>query len=242
MTAGSVVQMRPPAAFVSRGGEKLAAGLDAWKIDCSGTRLIDAGSSTGGFTDCLLQRGAALVYAVDVGEGQLDWKLRQDARVRAMERINIMSLEPGDFDPRPGLRRRRPVVPLPPGSRAAYPGPGRRGVGCLPGQAPIRAAQDPGADFHGVVRGHTALDAIVRDLVERLDAEGVVVEKGIPSPIAGRKGNREYLFLMRLAGGAAPPVAGPSDVAVGAVAWTTRSTGDGDECRRGDRARAEHGP
>jgi len=203
VAADSVVRMRPPAAFVSRGGEKLAAALEAWKIDCSGTRWIDAGSSTGGFTDCLLQRGAALVYAVDVGEGQLDWKLRQDARVRAMERTNIMSLEPAVFDPRPGSA----AADL---SFRSLQGAARHILG-LVAEAwgvflvkPQFELRNPGADFHGVVRDRQALGAIVRDLVERLEAEGVLVEKGMASPIAGRKGNREYLFLMRLAGTAPP--------------------------------------
>ncbi|MBA4370797.1 MAG: TlyA family rRNA (cytidine-2'-O)-methyltransferase [Coriobacteriaceae bacterium] len=76
-------------AFVSRGGTKLAGALDAFGIDPSGLRCIDVGASTGGFTDCLLQRGAASVAAVDVGYGQLDWKLRNDPRVAVFERTNI---------------------------------------------------------------------------------------------------------------------------------------------------------
>src|SRR5208283_2088027 len=95
----SVVVVRRSAAFVSRGGEKLAAALEAWRIDCGGTAWVDAGSSTGGFTDCLLQRGAQLVYAVDVGEGQLDWRLRGDPRVKTMEGTNVMSLRRPDLDP-----------------------------------------------------------------------------------------------------------------------------------------------
>ncbi len=82
------------AAFVSRGGEKLSGALDAWGVSCAGATWIDAGCSTGGFTDCLLQRGASLVYAVDVGVGQLDWRLRGDPRVRVMEGTNIMTVEP----------------------------------------------------------------------------------------------------------------------------------------------------
>ncbi|HJW09572.1 MAG TPA: TlyA family RNA methyltransferase [Holophagaceae bacterium] len=75
--------------FVSRGGLKLAGALDLWKIDPSGWVCFDAGSSTGGFTDCLLQRGAAKVYAVDVGTNQLHWKLRSDPRVVSMEQCNL---------------------------------------------------------------------------------------------------------------------------------------------------------
>lgn len=83
-----------PAPFVSRGGEKLDGALSAFGIDVARTRCLDAGASTGGFTDCLLQRGATEVVAVDVGYGQLDWKLRQDERVTVIERTNIRTADP----------------------------------------------------------------------------------------------------------------------------------------------------
>lgn len=79
--------------YVSRGGGKLVAALDAWAVDPAGLVAMDVGASTGGFTDCLLQRGARRVYAVDVGYGQLDWKLRQDPRVVVLDRQNIRYLE-----------------------------------------------------------------------------------------------------------------------------------------------------
>jgi len=83
--------------YVSRGGFKLAGALDHFHIDPTGWTCIDVGSSTGGFTDCLLQRGAARVCAIDVGKGQLDWKLRNDPRVEVREGINARYLEPADF-------------------------------------------------------------------------------------------------------------------------------------------------
>ncbi len=86
---------RPP--YVSRGGFKLAAALRQFAIDPTGWTCIDIGSSTGGFTDVLLQAGAARVHAVDVGEGQLDWKLRNDARVKVHEGVNARHLAPGDI-------------------------------------------------------------------------------------------------------------------------------------------------
>ncbi len=79
--------------YVSRGGEKLAHALDVFALDVGGLTVIDVGASTGGFTDCLLQRGAARVYAVDVGRGQLDWRLRNDPRVVVMEGMNVRYLE-----------------------------------------------------------------------------------------------------------------------------------------------------
>ncbi|MBU0484955.1 MAG: TlyA family RNA methyltransferase [Proteobacteria bacterium] len=83
--------------YVSRGGLKLAAGLDFFRIDPTDLICADIGASTGGFTDCLLQRGAKLVYAIDVGYGQLDWKLRQDPKVVVMERTNARNLQPADI-------------------------------------------------------------------------------------------------------------------------------------------------
>ena len=82
--------------FVSRGGFKLAAALDRFEVDCNGRRIIDAGSSTGGFTDCVLTRGAATVVAIDVGRNQLHERLRTDARVVVYEQTNIRHVQPGD--------------------------------------------------------------------------------------------------------------------------------------------------
>lgn len=93
----------PDHPYVSRGGVKLASALDAFGFDPTGRICVDVGASTGGFTDCLLQRGAALVHAVDVGYGQLAWKLRQDERVVVRERTNVRKLSAGSLDPVPSL-------------------------------------------------------------------------------------------------------------------------------------------
>ena len=89
--------------FVSRGGLKLQAALDQFAIDVTGWVCLDAGASTGGFTDCLLQRGARRVYAYDVGSGQIDWKLRTDPRVVVRENINCRYLTPADLEERVSL-------------------------------------------------------------------------------------------------------------------------------------------
>jgi 23S rRNA (cytidine1920-2'-O)/16S rRNA (cytidine1409-2'-O)-methyltransferase len=89
-----IVLRGPPQPFVSRGGQKLDAALTRFAVDPEGRHVLDAGASTGGFTDCLLQRGAARVYAVDVGHGQLDQRLRTDPRVSVVERVNVRSLTP----------------------------------------------------------------------------------------------------------------------------------------------------
>lgn len=94
----AAIEVRGPAnPFVSRGGLKLQHALDRFGLDVTGLLCIDVGASTGGFTDCLLQRGARQVYAVDVGYGQLDWKLRQDPRVVVVERTNFRHVKPGEL-------------------------------------------------------------------------------------------------------------------------------------------------
>jgi 23S rRNA (cytidine1920-2'-O)/16S rRNA (cytidine1409-2'-O)-methyltransferase len=94
--ADDVVVSAPPR-FVSRGGDKLDAALEEFGIDVAGRRCLDAGAGSGGFTDCLLSRGAAAVVAVDVGYGQFDWRLRRDPRVRLLERTNLRLLRSGDL-------------------------------------------------------------------------------------------------------------------------------------------------
>jgi 23S rRNA (cytidine1920-2'-O)/16S rRNA (cytidine1409-2'-O)-methyltransferase len=91
--ADAVFEVEPAQEYVSRGGHKLAGALDAFGMDVAGVRAIDVGASTGGFTDCLLQRGATSVTALDVGYGQLAWKLRCDERVTVLERTNIRDVD-----------------------------------------------------------------------------------------------------------------------------------------------------
>src|ERR1051326_130914 len=91
------ITLAVPEKFVSRGGYKLEHALEHFGVNVTGATAIDLGASTGGFTDCLLQHGAAKVYAVDVGKGQLDWKLRNDARVEVMEKTNARELTPAHF-------------------------------------------------------------------------------------------------------------------------------------------------
>lgn len=97
--AGDELGLAAPEKFVSRGGHKLEHALGHFQINVTGQTAIDLGASTGGFTDCLLQRGAAKIHAVDVGHGQLAWKLRQDSRVVVMEKTNARTLTPSQFPP-----------------------------------------------------------------------------------------------------------------------------------------------
>ncbi len=100
---GADLQLVDAPSYVSRGGVKLANALDALELEVAGLECLDVGASTGGFTDCLLQRGAARVIALDVAYGQLDWRLRKDRRVKVIERQNARELEPGMLPYRPRL-------------------------------------------------------------------------------------------------------------------------------------------
>ena len=191
------VSVRPAPAFVSRGGGKLAAALERWEIRCGDGPWIDAGCSTGGFTDCLLKRGAPLVYAVDVGEGQLDWRLRGDARVRVMEGTNIMDVAAASLDPAPAFaaadlsfrslrRAARHILGLTTGGSGIFL------------VKPQFEYEDAPPDFRGVVHTRDAIREIVTKLWQDLAAEGVSLVRAMPSPIPGRKGNRELLWLLRL--------------------------------------------
>ena len=139
------------AEFVSRGGIKLANALDALPVEVAGRDCLDVGASTGGFTDCLLQRGAERVIALDVGYGQLDWRLRQDPRVTVMERVNARDLDPAEpaLRAEPGHRRR--LLHLA-GEAARRRSRDRRGAGLRPagaGQAPVRARARAGRQAAG---------------------------------------------------------------------------------------------
>src|SRR6516162_6827704 len=127
---GAELRLRSaPMPYVSRGGIKLAHALDAFGVDPRGLVALDVGASTGGFTDCLLQRGAARVHCVDVGHGQLDWKLASDARVRVHDRVNVRTIDPSLLGERVDLvvidvsfiSLRLVLPPLPPLARPGAP-------------------------------------------------------------------------------------------------------------------------
>jgi len=182
--------------YVSRGGVKLAGGLEAFPIKVSGVVAIDVGASTGGFTDCLLQRGARRVYAVDVGYGQLDWRLREDDRVVNMERTNIRHLTPEMLPERPTLA----VIDasfislekvLPP--TLALLAPTADVVALIKPQFEVgKGAVGKG----GVVRDadqHTAVIEKIRVFCEELGCSVLGVSE---SPLLGPKGNREFLIAL----------------------------------------------
>ncbi len=185
----------PARRYVSRGGYKLEAALAAWEPQVRGLCFIDAGSSTGGFTDCLLQQGAALVYAVDVGRNQLDFRLRRDPRVVVLERTSVADLTAETFPRAPSAA----VADL---SFRSLRGAARRLLALVSRGWMIALVKPqfewraPERSFRGVVRDPARRAQILTELVSDLAAEGVYVTHAMPSPLPGRRGNREVLFRL----------------------------------------------
>jgi 23S rRNA (cytidine1920-2'-O)/16S rRNA (cytidine1409-2'-O)-methyltransferase len=187
-----------PLRYVSRGGLKLERALDHFALDVRGLSALDVGASTGGFTDCLLQRGALRVCAVDVGYGQLAWKLKQDPRVVSIERQNARSLDPATLPFRPELAvcdvsfiSLTLVLP----SLVAALGPGRRPLVAL-----VKPQFEVGkgeVGKGGVVRDPEKRLAAVEKCAEAARALGCEVVGAIESPITGPAGNVEYLLYAR---------------------------------------------
>lgn len=181
--------------FVSRAGRKLAAALDHFGLDPTGWTCLDVGASTGGFTDCLLQRGARRVYAVDVGYGQLDHGLRRDPRVVVMERVNARHLRPEDLPERCELATLdlsfislAKVVP------AVLPHLMDGGF-LLPLIKPQFEAGRSEVGKGGIVRDAEVRREVVERRVADLEALGLVCRGRFESPLPGVKGNRETFAL-----------------------------------------------
>lgn len=183
--------------FVSRGGLKLQKALEVFGLSLEGLTAADIGASTGGFTDCMLQRGASRVYALDVGYGQLDWKLRTDPRVVVMERTNARYMEPAWFNPLPGfasidvsfISLRLILAPL---------------YACLADNAPVVALIKPQFEAgrnqigkHGVVRDKAVHEQVCRDILLAAAGFGFAAAGLSYSPVTGPKGNIEFLALLQ---------------------------------------------
>ena len=185
-------------AYVSRGGGKLEAALEAWDVKVTGKTVLDAGCGSGGFTHCLLERGAAFVHAVDVGYGQIHPSLRADPRVLLREKTNIMSIHA--LSPQPAFA----VCDL---SFRSLRGAARHIAGLTEEGRLIALVkpqfewESPPADFDGVVRSPAALRDILGALAGALEAEGVFAADLIESPVRGHSGNREFLFDVNTAQG-----------------------------------------
>jgi 23S rRNA (cytidine1920-2'-O)/16S rRNA (cytidine1409-2'-O)-methyltransferase len=179
--------------YVSRGGFKLAAALDHWNIPVEGKTCLDVGSSTGGFTDCMLQRGAAKVWAVDVGRGQLDWNLRNDPRVVVREGVNVRYLTPADIPERFGLAACdasfiSATLLIPP-MAALLDERGEMVILVKPQFEVGKGEVGKGGIVRDPVQHHAACDR-VRAAVEALGFRAGIIE----SPILGAEGNREFLL------------------------------------------------
>lgn len=178
--------------FVSRGGKKLQGALDAFKQDVAGMNCLDIGSSTGGFTDCLLQAGASRVAALDVNYGQLAWKIRQDPRVAVFERTNIKDADPAEvgapFDlividvSFIGLAALATLFPR-------FSRPGTIFIGLVKPQ--FESAHDE--TDRGVVRDEAVRLRTVEEVKAALAAAGFTATGVVESPITGPEGNVEYL-------------------------------------------------
>ncbi len=218
----------PASPYVSRGGQKLAAALDRFAVEVSDRRALDAGASTGGFTDCLLQRGAARVYAVDVGHGQLDPAVRGDGRVVVLERVNARTLDAAtlqaadaSFEPCSlvvadlSFISLRSVVPALTGEVAAA---GADLVLLVKPQFEVgRAAASRGK---GVVRDPDLWRGALEGVASALASAGTGIMGVMVSPLTGAAGNVEFLVHARkgAAGAAAGEATALFDAAVSEAA------------------------
>ena len=188
----------PPARFVSRGALKLEAALDSFALDVRGVRALDAGASTGGFTDVLLQRGAREVVAVDVGHGQLHERLRADARVTNIERVNVRHLSVEQIGGPVDLvvadlsfiSLRLVIAPL-----ASVCHPGAPMVLLVKPQ--FEAGRAEVSRGRGVVTDPVVWERVTAEVEEALVGAGCDVEGWTDSPITGADGNREFLVYAR---------------------------------------------
>lgn len=194
--SAEIALIAPDHPYVGRGGLKLVHALDTFNIPVTGRHALDIGASTGGFTDVLLQRGAAHVIALDVGHGQIDWRLRGDARVTVIERFNARRLTPVDL-PGPvdivvidvsfiSLRHIFPVVPA-----------------LLRDNADVVALVKPqfeaGRDEvrKGIIHDPAVHARVMREVTDQAREVGLTAMASTPSPITGAKGNIEFLLHLR---------------------------------------------
>ncbi len=196
-SADPIAVTGPSRRFVSRAGEKLEAALDRFSLSVKGRRALDAGSSTGGFVDCLLQRGAEHVIAVDVGYGQLDWRVRQDRRVTALERTNVRDLRPAHL----------PYLADVTTADLSF-------ISLRLAIGPLRRCSTPEADFvflvkpqfeagksdvggGGVVRDPDVWLRVLESIEAHCRGEGLSPQAVMPSPLLGPAGNVEFLLHAR---------------------------------------------
>jgi 23S rRNA (cytidine1920-2'-O)/16S rRNA (cytidine1409-2'-O)-methyltransferase len=199
VTADADISVRETCRYVSRGGLKLEAALAAFAVDVRDRVCLDVGASTGGFTDCLLQHGARKVYAVDVGYGQLAWKLRQDARVAVLERANIRHLPEASLPERVDLVTidvsfisLKIVIP----AAVKFLKPDGLIVALIKPQFEIGKGR---VGKGGVVRNPEDHREVLDDLSAFAAGQGLSCRTPVTSPITGPKGNVEFFNVFNLA-------------------------------------------
>jgi 23S rRNA (cytidine1920-2'-O)/16S rRNA (cytidine1409-2'-O)-methyltransferase len=188
--------------YVSRGGLKLEAALDHWSIDVQGKLCMDVGASTGGFTDCLLQHGAARVIAVDTGYGQFDFRLRRDPRVRLLEKTNARYLRPEDIGERVEMVVMdvsfiSATLVLPAALSAAFHNEEQDTDGVRQAVVLVKPQFEAGREYvekGGIVRDPEAQQAAVERIRQCVLELGAASTDVIDSPILGMEGNREFLL------------------------------------------------
>jgi 23S rRNA (cytidine1920-2'-O)/16S rRNA (cytidine1409-2'-O)-methyltransferase len=202
--------------YVSRGGHKLEGALEAFGLDVRGARALDVGASTGGFTDCLLQHGAEGVTALDVGYGQLAWRLRQDERVEVLERTNIRSIEPESLgEPFDVIVIDVSFISL--GKVLPHVVPLLAESGELVALVKPQFEAGKGrVGKKGVVRDPSIHEEVLQAAVDYVRVHGLVVRGLTWSPLRGPEGNIE--FWLWAARGGDPTAADPADVVAGAHA------------------------
>jgi 23S rRNA (cytidine1920-2'-O)/16S rRNA (cytidine1409-2'-O)-methyltransferase len=195
---GDEVSLDAPEKFVSRGGHKLEHALEHFQLVVTGLTILDLGASTGGFTDCVLQRGAAKIYAVDVGQGQLAWKLRNDPRVVVMEKTNARHLRPGNFPATADLavidcsfislkKILPPAIPL-------LSGTGKI-VALIKPQ--FEAGKEEADKGRGVITDEAVHRRVISELQQFVTAQAGLCWRGVvESPLLGPAGNKEFLALI----------------------------------------------
>ena len=215
----------PPSRFVSRAGFKLEAAIERFFLGpwLAGARVLDAGASTGGFTDCVLQHGAAAVVAVDVGRNQLHERLRTDPRVRNVERTNLRTLDPGVVgDPVDVVVGDLSFISL------------RMVLGpvlavCRPGavyawlvKPQFEAARAEAAKGRGVIDDHQVRRRVLGEVSTALGEQGATIMGAMASPLPGSDGNVEFVVVGRTPGGTVGDAPGPDDPSSGAVSFGRR--------------------
>ncbi|HNU74244.1 MAG: Hemolysin A [Deltaproteobacteria bacterium ADurb.BinA179] len=192
------ITVKEPPRYVSRAGSKLEAALDAFGIDPSGKIAIDVGASTGGFTDVMLQRGAVKVYAVDVGRGQLHWKLRSHGKVVSLEGVNVRNLDSSLIDDPCDLATFDVSfislkLVIPPVLKVLRPGSDLIAL--------IKPQFEAGREHigkGGILKDDAVAQEVIRGIEAFLTEIGCMVTGTIPSPVRGMKGNQEYLVHARV--------------------------------------------